>query len=705
MGAMNRRSCLACFGALLTGAAAVVSGSDWESPHTPEQLASAPAALIPFPCEATWGGGVWSAPRRVIVGASDEASNAYRSLAELLQQRGVAVERGKPGSGGIRFAVDTNVMGNAEGYVLEVSATGGVAVVCGGPAGAFYAVQTLRQMLSTNAAAPGWPVCRIRDWPAFGLRGFMHDTGRNFQDIESLKAQIDRLAAYKFNTFHWHLTDNPAWRPESKVYPQLNDPKYRKEGRDPGRTYSFDEIRTLIRFAAERHVRIIPELDMPGHSEYFERTFGFRMGTEKGMAVLEKLIDEFCAGIPAGDCPIVHLGSDEVHIPDPLAFMRRMQDRVRANGRSAMVWNPGLAGDGDTIEQLWRDDDSVEKRAADSRRFVDSACGYLNSGDALGLVQRYFFHQPCRRASGDSRALGGILCCWPDVRVDDKRKIFLHSPVWPGALAYAEAVWNGRAVHGAGYLGLTPQAATPAWRALREFESRLAAHRDRYFSGEPFPYVQFGHVPWRVVGPFTRGTNDPPDLAFAPEREIRDEYPEAGRWKAWTERTGGWLNFRAIVGGKGPYDRMTMYALTYLHSATSGTARAWLGFETPGRATRRCGGIPPSGEWCAHGGALFLNDRKVPGPAWKQPGANRFLAHTWGSPANEIPYSDEEFYWARDPAEIPLQAGWNKILLRVPCGYADQNWSVTFVPVREGEGGRWVEDLTVPLAACPAVDK
>ena len=103
----------------------------------------------------------------------------------------------------------------------------------------------------------------------------MHDTGRNFQTIEMLKETIDLMSLYKINYFHWHLTDNPAWRIECKVYPQLNDAQYQRPGRDCGKFYTYDEIRELIAYAKERGITVMPEIDMPGHSAYFRNAFGF----------------------------------------------------------------------------------------------------------------------------------------------------------------------------------------------------------------------------------------------------------------------------------------------------------------------------------------------------------------------------------------------------------------------------------------------
>ena len=699
----------------------------WKSPHELAKLQAAPAPLIPFPREVTWGKGRVELPVRernpnVFVSFQKEGKldNAQRALLGMLKEMDCklaedqdVLQGGQPFD--FDFKVDPVLMSKPEGYCLEIkreaitahgTAVGlpigdKVTITAHDPAGAFYAVQTLQQLLIKEGDKVYLPICTIRDWPAFGMRGFMHDTGRNFQEIASLKAQIDRLAAYKYNAFHWHLTDNPAWRPQSKLFPQLNDPKNRQVGRDPEKSYSFDEIRGLFAYAKARHVQVVPELDMPGHSAYFQPTFGFKMETEQGMAVLEKLIDEFCAEIPAADCPIIHLGSDEVHIPNPQVFMKRMSDRVRANGRQVMVWNPGLKGEPGTIEQLWRDQGSGKIEANRVNPVVDSGGGYLNSSDALLLVQRHFFQQPCRKQEGDAMALGGILCCWPDVRVDDKRKIFLHNPVWPCALAFAEAVWCGRPDFRSEYLGVVQPPESEAGKSFQEFEFRLAAHRDRYFAGEPFPYVRFSQIPWRVVGPFVRAKDQPGDQAFAPEQEIRDTYQVGDKTLAWQPAFGGLLAFRdrnqSGLAVKAETNS-TMYALTYIHSEKPGTIHAWIGFETPGRANRQCGGIPPAGKWCSHGSTVLVNDVQLPAPAWKQPGTHQYLKPTWFTPANEIPIEDEQFYWSREPAEVPLQAGWNKILLRVPSAYAGQNWTAAFIPVQKDPAGCWIEDLSVKFS-------
>ncbi len=682
-------------------------GEDWQATHTLQQLQAVPVALIPFPQQVSWTQGQYLLRFNTTIGYTGNNMPAIAGILRFLQDilaDHKIVARQLPftntaqilSGSDILLRVDTTLAIKQEGYALKVSGKQ-ITITGKDAAGLYYGVQTFRQLIVKKGNRYSLPFCSITDWPAFQLRGFMHDNGRNFQEIVSLKQQIDRLSMYKFNTFHWHFTDNPAWRPQSILYPQLNDAKNRKPGRDPGKSYSFNEIRELIAYARERFVTVIPELDMPGHSAYFKTSFGFTMESEQGMQVLEKLIDEFCTAIPVADCPVLHIGSDEIHIANPTAFIRRMTARVKANGRKVMVWNPGLPPEPGTIEQVWRDGVTSGMPVSGGNPYVDSYAGYLNSYDALSLVQRYFFQQVCNRPNGDATALGGILCCWPDTRVDDKTKIFLYNPVWPGALAYSEAIWCGRPQRYEKYMSALPPVSSLAGSYFHEFEKRLADHRDRFFKNEAFPYLRFGNMEWQLTGPYFRNATQPADQSFAPEKTISG----AGAGAVVTQKvTGGvvrmegWLDPAIIAAGSA---NETVYLTAYIHCDKTRTIHAMTGFEAPVRSNRRSAGIPANGKWDANGGAIFINDKELQGPAWQNPGGNRYLKPTWETPANEIPYTDEEFYWARPPASIVLQKGRNKILVRMPCTYKDQAWMFAFVPVTRNEEGRWVDDLSVRL--------
>ncbi len=698
---------LACFGG------AAILRADWQPPVPLETLRAARAALIPFPREATWQQADWRPAAGVTIRYPREHAAALAPAAEVLRQafdaqgldpRVDADDGPAPAaSGDVRLALRSDAAPGAEGYRLSVAAAG-VTLEGVDAAGAFYGAQTLRQMLRPGPDGARVQTGEIRDWPAFRLRGFMHDVGRNFQEFESLKAQLDRFAAYKLNVFHWHLTDNPGWRLESKAFPALNDPQF--QTRDHGKFYTYAQVRELVAYARARHITVIVELDMPGHSDCFTRAFGFKMGTPPGMEVLEKIVEEFCREIPAADRPWLHIGSDEVQIDQPQQFMARMLGVVQRHGSRPMVWNPGLPGDARTVSQFWKDDGDVEEFAVAARSgaaFVDSTGGYINSFDPLLLVYRQFIHQLCGRPAGDAQALGGILCHWPDVRVADKADVFRHSAVWPGVLAFAESAWLGRPGALATSRSVLPAAGSAAAESFAEFEDRLAAHRDRFFGGVAFPFVKFSRIPWRVVGPFARGPEEPGEVSFEPERKIAPAYDDRGATRAWQEAWGGTVVLASFRGNEGVYrqrPRATAYALTWVHTDAPRTIRAWIGFETARRSMRMAGGIPPAGQWDAFGANVWINEVPLPAPRWARPGAYRYLQPTWKTPANEEPFTDEEFYWTREPAEVPLRAGWNQVLLRVPCGYEGQNWSFTFLPVkRDDTAGRWIEDESLVFAS------
>ena len=159
------------------------SYGDWSSPHSLQQEKNAPVPLIPFPSQVDWKTG--TCPKKAPVSVNKDAA-----LTKSLGREGYELQV-RPGSILIRAATDSGV---------------------------FYARRTLDQL----GAKGNYPCCDIKDSPAFAIRGFMHDTGRNFRPVETLKADIDEMARLKLNAFHWHLTDYPAWRIQSRKYPVLN---------------------------------------------------------------------------------------------------------------------------------------------------------------------------------------------------------------------------------------------------------------------------------------------------------------------------------------------------------------------------------------------------------------------------------------------------------------------------------------------------
>lgn len=518
-----------------------------------------------------------------------------------------------------------------------------------------WAMQTLAQITNAENEVPN---VEITDYPSYPFRGFMHDTGRNFQTLDMLKETIDLMSFYKLNYFHWHLTDYPAWRIECKAYPQLNDAKFQRQGRDEGKFYTYDEIRELICYARERGIAVVPEIDMPGHSTYFTTTFGFTMDSEEGKKVLEKCLEEFFNEIPASLCPYFHVGSDEIHIADPEGFMRWAEDVVARNGRKAIAWDPGLPASEGTIRQIWNEAAGSNAAASEKPgKYLDSFVGYLNYYDPLVFTNRIFLHTAAAQHVPDTtKAMGGILCLWNDVRVDDKENIALHNGMINGMMAFSERFWNGGNAGTVVNPNVLPDPTSEAGRNLQAFEQTMMYHKDVLHKDKDIRWTANSTLSWKVR------IND---------GEAID---------AW----GGAIDMDALcaVNGIKVLDTMKAVAETVIVAEADTIIKVWVGFEAAARSNRISGGIGPQGEW-ENSGKISVNGEAVkPGKPWMEPGKYSYHFNTWSRPQEEEPYTDEQFYWMREPVTIELRKGENKVVIEAPKVFKGQRWSFAFVPQR-----------------------
>ncbi|GAB3501482.1 beta-N-acetylhexosaminidase [Spirosoma knui] len=254
-----------------------------------------PIHLIPQPVDVRPGTGTFALTKASAIVYDDPA---IRSVAEGLAEKlntstGFAFKtrQGKlTAASGIQLSLNKlpNTQLGKEGYTLVVSPKA-VMISANQPGGLYYGVQTLLQLLPTEIESKtvvqrSWsaPVVQITDYPRFGWRGIMLDVSRHFFPKEDVKRYIDELARMKYNTFHWHLTDDNGWRIEIKSLPRLTSvgawrvPRTGKFGRldapKPGEPatdggfYTQEDIKEVIRYAQERNVTIVPEIDVPGHS-------------------------------------------------------------------------------------------------------------------------------------------------------------------------------------------------------------------------------------------------------------------------------------------------------------------------------------------------------------------------------------------------------------------------------------------------------
>lgn len=574
-----------------------------------------------------------------------------------------------------------------EAYILKVDADSMV-LVAQTEKGIFRGEQTIRQLTYTDQGQKFVAGCTITDWPAFQIRGFMQDVGRNFMSVALLKEQIDVMAAYKLNVFHLHLTDNPGWRLESKKYPELHSAS--SMSRWPGKYYSQKEFIELVNYCNDRFITLIPEFDIPGHCEAFRKAFGIdSMSDERVKPILLDLIDELCNLVQKDKVPFIHLGTDEVwhknEKPDP-GLLSALEERIRFHTREVIVWRPGqpVENDRTSITQLW----SSAGKPKDGHRYIDSRLNYLNHLDPLAGVAQLYFDRICGAAQGDSLKLGGILCCWNDNNVSNEYDIIRQNPVYPGMLTYSESSWHGQPVDfGEDYLAKLPSPNNSLYQEFQDFEDRLVRHRDLYFQGKPFPYMKQSQMVWKIMGPIDNGGDL--NRSFPVENSIQENYTVDGKKFSWTgPYYGGTIHIRHFFCFPSLFSEKqgTVYAKTYVWSPIDQEVDCWIGFQDWSRSGGRRGGpFPEQGQWHNTNPKVWVNGERINPPVWKNPG----LAEK----TEEIPFSDENYSF-RIPTKIVLKTGWNTILLKVPQGGSSWKWMFTFVPVRiENNQAKEIEGL------------
>lgn len=651
---------------------------------------AAQPALIPTPQHLDWLNEQFVAEGRIyIVSDLDQNSLIINQIKDLFPEAAVRSSAAMPAKKAkniylkIENAQAYSTI-NKEYYKLTVN-KGNITISSSSEAGIFRGVQTLRQLKGTANGKTYFAGCTISDWPAFGIRGFMQDVGRNYMSLPLLKEQIDVMAAYKYNVLHLHLTDNQGWRLESKQYPQLKDAA--TMSRWPGKYYTQKEFLELVDYCRDRFITLIPELDVPGHCEAFRKAFAFdSMSDTRVKPVLIDLVDELCALVPKEKMPYIHLGTDEVwhkHERPAPDLLTSLTEQVRKNGRQVIVWSPGQKIESDTtsITQLW----SSNGHPKPGHRYLDSRLNYLNHLDPFAGMWQLYFDRICNAAKGDSLRMGGVLCCWNDNNLAEERDVLRMNPVYPGMLVYSETTWTGNQPdYGEKYLAVLPEPGSKAYLDFQNLEDRLCRHRDLYFKEKPFPYVKQSQIPWLLIGPFDHSGDM--SKKFPVEDLIAEKYQVNGKtYSWWGPMYGGTIFPKHFFGYPAPVDEKqgTIYALTYVYSPVGQNVDCWIGFHGWSRSGGRRGGpFPQQGQWHTTQPKAWVNDKEIPPPTWKQPG---LAVNT-----EEIPFTDEDYFY-RPPAKIFLNQGWNKILLKVPQGGSSWKWMFTFVPIREN--GRQVKEV------------
>lgn len=253
--------------------------------------AASPLSLIPLPAFVQQGSGQFTFPAKVQLCVPSYTGDSVKAVAKrwagnFTKSTGIKVSVGKKANAAIQLRLNSGLA--PEAYDLQVTRER-IVIEAARPAGFFYALQTLNQLLPSRAVMAGvkatdvqaWtlPVVTIKDHPRFEWRGFMLDEGRHFYGKEEIKKLLDVMAAYKLNRFHWHLTEDQGWRIEIKKYPRLTEVgawrnskvlgwgEVKPDGQRYGGFYTQKDAREIVRYAQERFIEIVPEVDIPGHSQ------------------------------------------------------------------------------------------------------------------------------------------------------------------------------------------------------------------------------------------------------------------------------------------------------------------------------------------------------------------------------------------------------------------------------------------------------
>jgi len=404
----------------------------------------------------------------------------------------------------------------AEGYQLDVTPDS-ISLRGGSAAGLFYGEQTLRQLLPPQAlqqAVPGsWPlpVVHISDAPRFAWRGVLLDVARHFMPVPDVLRFIDLAAFHKLNVLHLHLTDDQGWRVDVPGWPRLTTVgAWRREsmlgsrqhgrfdGRPHGGHYSSDDLRAIVAYAAERHMTVVPEIDMPGHMQaaiaaYPELGNGFagEVRTAWGisrhvlnlrpetLAFCRQVLDHICDIFPS---PVIAIGGDECPPGEWQStgeergqawFTARMAAHLATRGRRILGWDEILAGGAppDAVIAAWRGTEPAALAAAAGHDVV--ACpdtsvylDYRQSDDPgeptpvgtlLTTADVYAF-DPVPPGVPADRIIGVQANVWTEHMESARRVDYM---TYPRLCAFAEVAWS------------------PAPRDLTDFESRLTAHLRR----------------------------------------------------------------------------------------------------------------------------------------------------------------------------------------------------------------------------------
>lgn len=455
--------------------------------------------VIPSPTQIERGGGEFTIlDKQVTVFVADrEASYLRLFQTKVLPPDIHLLFSDQEKQADIRFLKDASL--GKDVYKLSITPQG-IEVRASESGGFVYAVQTLRQWVIFDQGHPVFACADITDEPRVQWRSFMLDSGRQFQQVSTIKKYIDMASLLKMNYFHWHLTEGLGWRIEIKKYPRLTQVgAFVGKGAEQQGFYTQEQIREIVAYAAERNITVVPEIDMPGHAEaalvsYPELgCFGtsvevpssgftkhiFCAGKAHTLSFLKNVLDEVCTLFPS---EYIHLGGDEAPkgnwnectdcqqcIRDKglknshdlqLWLSAQMAEHLKEKGRKAIFWGDVVYQNGyplpDNVTIHWWNWRGHKDLALNNaiKQGYHVICGtnyytYLNfpltpwKGYDINRtfdLRDVYLHNPSYRSNKEDSLLLGMSCAlWTDDGVIER---MLDQRIFPRILALAEQMWH-----------------------------------------------------------------------------------------------------------------------------------------------------------------------------------------------------------------------------------------------------------------------
>ena len=469
--------------------------------------------ITPVPWECEWGDKTLSLEKPLNLYLADKIENRKienrESLIKELRDMGIAFkEARRPARKNyINFGPGESAWESLEAYTLNITEEG-ITIAARGEAGYYYALQSLKQICAEYGESGRLPECHIYDSPRFDYRGVLIDISRHFRSVEFLKRQIDVMASLKMNRLHLHLTDAAGWRIEVESYPRLcsyaawRTPHSWKEWWMGGRQFVDEgtegayggyltkaEAKELVAYAAERHITIIPEIEMPGHSDeviaaypelgcshHPEHQGDLCIGKEATFEMMQAILDEIIEIFPS---EYIHIGGDEagksswVECEDCQRRMReeglanvdelqsymihRIEEYLNARGRQIIGWDEILEGGlaPNATVMSWRGEEGGRAAAAAKHSVVMSPHAYCyidapqdapySQPESIGgylPLEKVYSYEPTPETMDESVAqyiMGVQANLWAEYIVTDEH--YEHM-LWPRAIAIAEIGWS-----------------------------------------------------------------------------------------------------------------------------------------------------------------------------------------------------------------------------------------------------------------------